>query len=115
MALQWLANSRRPVRSAAKTNPRRPCLTAEPLKDRLTPALSVTDMTQGLTPTDLVQALVGTGVQVSNIKFTGANVAGGKFTGGQGIIGFDQGIILSSGGASGVIGPNNSSSFTVSN
>ena len=115
MALQWFANLRRPARPSIKTNARRPCLKVERLEDRLTPALSVTDLTQGLTPTDLVQALVGTGVQVFNIKFTGANVAGGKFTGGQGIIGFDQGIILSSGGASGVIGPNNSSSFTVSN
>src|SRR5687767_8023893 len=76
----------------------------EQLEDRLTPVTGVTNLTQGLTAQQLVQGLVGVGVQVSNVTYTGANVAAGNFTGGQNSIGFDTGVILSSGTAAAVIG-----------
>jgi hypothetical protein len=47
---------------------------------------------------------VGSGVQISNVKFTGVNVAAGRFSGGANSIGFDQGVILSTGQAKDVIG-----------
>lgn len=67
--------------------------------------LSVVDMSN-LTPEDLVTSLLGDGVTVSNVEFTGSNVAAGKFSGGSEIIGFDSGVILSSGSVHNVIGPN---------
>ena len=76
------------------------------------------DLTEGLTPEDLVQTLVGPGVTVSNIQFSGANFAAGKVSGGTGIIGFANGVILSSGCISNVIpagGQNNSNSITCDN
>ena len=73
-----------------------------------TPGGLVTDdlRDQALTATDLAQALVGSGVTISNVTYTGAPIAAGTFKGGASIIGFDSGIVLSSGAVSNVIGPN---------
>jgi hypothetical protein len=60
----------------------------------------------GLTATDLANSLVGTGVSVSNAIYTGSLGAAGVFTGGTGIIGFGEGVILSTGVISNVLGPN---------
>ncbi len=59
--------------------------------------LQPVDLSHGASPTTLAQSLIGGGVTISNVQFTGANNAAGMFTGGTGIIGFDQGIVLSSG------------------
>jgi hypothetical protein len=67
---------------------------------------------QALTATDLAQALVGPGVTISNVTYTGAPIAAGTFKGGSSIIGFDSGIILSNGFVSNVIGPNCSTGIT---
>lgn len=64
------------------------------------------DQSGGLTPDQLAGQLVGEGVTVSNVTFTGAAEAGGRFTGGDGIVGFPGGIILSSGRVADVAGPN---------
>ena len=68
-------------------------------------ALSTNDLIT-VTPTDLANSLVGSGVSVSNVTYTGAPGAGGTFAGGTGIVGFEEGIVLSSGNVAGVIGPN---------
>lgn len=76
------------------------------------------DLTAALSATDLVNTLVGPGVTVTNIQFFGANSAAGTFSGGTGIVGFANGIILSSGCVSNVIavnGLNNSSGTTCDN
>lgn len=72
------------------------------------------DLTGTLTPQDLVDELVSEGITISNVTYTGADMAAGIFTGGTGIIGtdFDSGIILSTGNIADVIGPNESSSTT---
>jgi hypothetical protein len=88
----------------------RPCL--EKLEDRLVPALTVT---ASLTPQALVSNLLGTGVTASNITYAGTPLSSGTFTGGTGIIGFESGIILSSGHADAVVGPNMSGSTTFVN
>jgi chitodextrinase len=62
------------------------------------------------TPEQLVQSLLGAGVSVSNVKFTGASQSAGFFAGGGPIIGFDQGVMLSSGYIQNAIGPNLSAS-----
>ncbi|MFA9556321.1 choice-of-anchor L domain-containing protein [Evansella sp. AB-rgal1] len=69
--------------------------------------LIVTDMNQ-LTKENLVESLLGEGVTVTNISLKGVDVSSGFFTGGEDIIGFDQGIILSTGSVHNVIGPNTS-------
>ena len=74
--------------------------------------LVVEDLTGTLTKEDLVNHLVGTGITVSNVEFTGVDVAAGKFSGGTGIIGFEEGIVLSTGAATDVVGPNDTSSGT---
>lgn len=76
-------------------------------------ALVTQDLNTGLTPTDLVTALLGPGVTVSNVTFTGTNNAAGRFTGGTGIVGFENGIILGSGGVAFVPGPNTQDDLSV--
>jgi hypothetical protein len=65
-----------------------------------------------LTPTDLANTLLGGGITISNVTYTGNNPAAGLFSGGTGIIGFESGIILSSGQAADVVGPNTSDATT---
>ena len=73
-------------------------------------AVITQDMGSGLTAAQLASALVGAGVTVSNAQFTGADAAGGTFSGGGtglgAIIGFEQGVLLSSGDIADVVGPN---------
>jgi hypothetical protein len=59
--------------------------------------LVTSDLNSGLTPTDLVNTLLGGVVNISNVTYVGATNAAGTFTGGTGILGFDAGIVLSSG------------------
>lgn len=86
------------------------------------PAASAAVTTQSLgdlTPAQLASALVGSGVTVSNAQFTGADAAAGTFSGGGtgpgATIGFDQGVILSSGAIASVPGPNSSDSTSTGN
>lgn len=60
--------------------------------------------------TNLAQSLVGSGVTISNVSYTGANVASGYFTGGTAAgIGIESGIVLTSGFASHLNGTSNTS------
>jgi hypothetical protein len=59
--------------------------------------VTVTDLNNGPTPASLAEALVGGGVAVSNATLVGASRSAGTFTGGAGSIGFESGIVLSSG------------------
>lgn len=70
--------------------------------------LVTTDLASGVTAEDLANALVGSSgeVTISNVKYTGANVAAGTFSGGTGIVGFESGIVLSTGNIASVAGPN---------
>ena len=68
--------------------------------------LVIEDLAGPVEPVDLAQQLVGDGVVASNVVFTGADAAGGRFTGGDGIIGFGSGITLSSGFVADAVGPN---------
>lgn len=86
-----------------------------PAHQQTSRALVTQDLGSGLTPADLVSALLGTGVAVSNIHFTGAQIAAGTFSGGTGIIGFPSGIILSSGNIGFVPGPNSQGDVTAHN
>ncbi len=82
-------------------------------QDQKVAGLVTQDMaTGGQTPASLVAALVGAGVPVSNIQFNGAAVAAGTFSGGTGIVGFAQGVILGSGDVASVIGPQNLLAWT---
>lgn len=53
-----------------------------------------------VTPVNLIkQVFLGDGVEVLNVNFQGDNAAIGRFSGGQNIIGIDQGIIMTTGSA----------------
>lgn len=58
------------------------------------------------TAAELLQCLLGPDVTVSNAVLTAAPQAAGSFVGGLGVVGFDQGIILSSGDINTLNGPN---------
>jgi cysteine-rich repeat protein len=60
-------------------------------------ALVVTDQNHGVTPAAMATALVGSGVTISNVTFTGNPRAGGAFDNGSPVVGFANGIVLSSG------------------
>jgi hypothetical protein len=69
--------------------------------------LTVQDQnTPGVTPESIAQSLAGAGVSISNVTYAGTLESSGLFQGGQTIIGFEEGAILSSGWASDVPGPN---------
>src|SRR5512132_149083 len=61
--------------------------------------LVVQDLAHGATPQNMAQSLVGGGVTISNVVYTGADNAAGTFvdTGPGTVVGFDSGIILGSG------------------
>lgn len=64
-----------------------------------------------LTPTELASALVGSGVSVSNVTFTGgADSTGGFSFSDPTLVGFSDGVLMSSGKAADVVGPNKSES-----
>jgi hypothetical protein len=69
-------------------------------------AISTTNLS-AQTPADLVNALLGAGVSsVSNVSYTGAMISAGSFVGGTGIVGFESGVVLSTGDIASVAGPN---------
>jgi hypothetical protein len=66
-------------------------------------------VSSNITPQQMVQEiLIGGGVVTSNITYTGNNISRGKFWGGPGNIGIEEGIILTSGSVTIAPGPNNS-------
>jgi hypothetical protein len=69
--------------------------------------IQVEDLTNSaLTAQALAQSLVGSGVTISNVTYTGSVRAAGKFTSSTNIIGFNNGIVLSTGSVRNVVGPN---------
>lgn len=88
-------------------------------------ALVVTDMNNGTTAQDLANSLVGTGVTVSNVTYTGPGNSAGLFSGGTATFGFDSGIVMGSGSVQttatstacnkGVEGPNECDGNTTAN
>ncbi|NMD68795.1 LPXTG cell wall anchor domain-containing protein [Bacillus sp. DNRA2] len=76
--------------------------------------LSTADLNT-VTKEQLVEKLVGDDIEISNVTFNGANHAAGTFSGGAGIIGFTDGIILSNGNIVDVIGPNDDSGVSTAN
>jgi hypothetical protein len=53
-----------------------------------------------------VDSLIGGAVTTTKVSYAGAPVAAGVFSGGSGIVGFDSGLILSTGDIGFVVGPN---------
>jgi hypothetical protein len=69
--------------------------------------ISVSDIFGGTeTATTLAQSLAGAGVTIQNVSYGGSSRAAGSFAGGAGLIGFDEGVTLTSGWAVDAIGPN---------
>jgi hypothetical protein len=74
--------------------------------------VSTTDISGSLSPDDLVETIVGAGVTVSNVEYIGADVAAGTFTSDEETVGFESGIILSTGDVANVRGPNEDDGIT---
>ena len=68
------------------------------------PGQSVTDLTTA-TPQQLVDELAGTGITTSNVTYVGAPEAAGLFSG-MSSVGLDAGVVLSTGAATKIVGPN---------
>lgn len=82
--------------------------------------LSATSHALVITPenngTNLANTILGSGITVSNVSYTGANGASGSFTGGNSSgLDIDKGIVLSSGKAATAGGTNNTTSATTDN
>ncbi len=75
------------------------------------PGIQIRDMS-AMTPDDLVLAILGPGISYSNVRYSGSALAAGTFSGGDGIIGFEGGIVLGTGTVKSVIGPNKSDTTT---
>lgn len=111
-ALAWMGSHSSAIGSDSTpripdTKPAPPAVPAKGI-----PQLLTQDLTEGLTPVDLAQALAGEGVTVQNVVYTGEDTAAGLFSGGTGIIGFEEGVVLSSGMVRDVVGPNEASGTT---
>lgn len=76
-----------------------------PVATGASPGQEVTPIGPGTTATDLVNTLLGGGISVENVTYTGDDTAAGRFTG-LDAIGFGSGIVLSTGTAADVVGPN---------
>ncbi len=57
-------------------------------------------------PTALVGELLGEAIEIRNVELQGSTVSAGTFRGGLDAIGFDAGVILSTGDIANAIGPN---------
>ncbi|HET7620699.1 MAG TPA: choice-of-anchor L domain-containing protein [Gemmatimonadaceae bacterium] len=68
--------------------------------------LTTQDLDQGVTPLYLARVLAGSGIDISNVTYSGAPAAAGMFSGGTEIIGFESGIVLGTGRIASVKGPN---------
>ena len=91
------------------------CLLLVLLDARTALAVTTQDLNT-VTPQQLAQMLAGTGITVTNVRFTGAKIAGGSFTGGLADgLGIDTGVILSSGDVANAVGPNNNPGISTSN
>ncbi|MDN3639019.1 choice-of-anchor L domain-containing protein [Simiduia curdlanivorans] len=76
-------------------------------------ALVVTPQNDGAM---LAGDIVGSGISVSNINYVGANGASGFFTDGLSSgLGFDTGVLLTTGNAAGAAGPNTATDFGSNN
>jgi hypothetical protein len=70
---------------------------------------------QYATLASVLDCMVGAGVTITNSASFGAPGAFGTFTGGTGIIGFDSGVILSTGNVFNVVGPNQFDNVSTNN
>lgn len=75
-------------------------------------SLSLSAQALVITPEDdgalLANTILGAGISISNVSYTGASGASGVFTGGHSTgLDINSGIILSSGSATNALGPNN--------
>ena len=70
---------------------------------------SISALSDGTTDVQLAAALVGPGVTVNSVDFTGDNSAAGLFDDPAASVGLARGVVMSSGHISDVIGPNSAS------
>jgi hypothetical protein len=100
------AASHRPPRIAGRKN-LGSSLSGMMMRSVATGGIVVSDSTTGtVDAAALAAVLVGSGVTISNARYTGAKSSAGTFTSDSQTVGITSGILLSTGIAKGVIGPN---------
>lgn len=75
----------------------------------------VLQVTNSITPEQMVGLLIGGGVEWSNVTYSGAAIARGKFSNGPGNIGVAEGVLLTSGNINLAPGPNTQAGAGASN
>ena len=89
------------------------CLVFLFMTSGITSAMTITPYDNA---TNLTQSLVGSGITISNITYTGSTAASGYFSGGTAAgIGIESGIVLTSGAASNLNGTSNTSDSITGN
>jgi hypothetical protein len=69
-----------------------------------------------VTAVEMVEKIIGDGIQLSNVSYTGADSASGIFTNGSSTnLGLDEGIFLTTGSGYNIPGPNNSANASKNN
>ena len=76
-------------------------------------SISTRALGPGLTATQLAAALMGDGVAVSNVRYTGAAEAAGVFGAATASVGIERGLMLSTGPLDSILGPNDSAEIGV--
>lgn len=112
---RWFTRGPQRAHPSSKVSARQFKPQVERLEARDVPAFSVTNLTSTTTAAMTKDLLMGGTDVVGNVVYTGAPTAAGLFSDPANIVGIKTGIILSSGAASSVAGPNNSTSFSNSN
>jgi len=77
--------------------------------------LRITDLTEGKTPADLVNRLLGGGITAFNIQYAGASNSAAFVCSGELIVGVQNSVLLTSGEADFVLGPNDETGAGVDN
>ena len=85
------------------------------IKTDITVSWLIADLTEGITELDLAQLLAGDGVSITHVSYEGAAEAAGRFANHSGSVGFAEGIVLSTGLAHHVVGPNQSETTSSQN
>ena len=86
-------------------------LTLAPAVSSASPGQEVRSIADGATAEELVDTLLGGGITVENVSYVGDPAAAGTFSG-MDAVGFGSGLVLSTGQAIDVVGPNDDTGFT---
>ncbi len=105
MIEKWLRSLTCARKSPPAAKPISPRLNLEILEDRcVLSGIAVQSYNSAQLATVLAKTLAGSGVQISNVSYTGSSIAAGTFTGGSSAVGLSSGIVLDTNPITGIPG-----------